>query len=176
MRFDTIIIGGGHSGLTRGLEELAAGRSCLAVCTGESSRRFRDGAYSHQAHIREFKSKGGTFFFGDSVTGGEFRDGRLTAVFTENHGHTRFEADNFVIATGSFFSCGLVAFHDCIIEPVLGLDVDYCGHHSEWVVPDFYGEQPFMKFGIITDGGGHPYKEGQPVGNLTAAGSIISRL
>lgn len=176
MRFDTIIIGGGHSGLECGLAELAAGRSCLAVCTGESSRRFRDENYSHKEHIKEFTSKGGTFFFGDSVTGGEFKDGRLTAIFTENHGRTRFEADNFIIATGSFFSCGLVAFHDCIIEPALGLDVDYYGHHSEWVVPDFYGDQPFMKFGIITDSEGHPYKDGAPVANLTAAGSIISRL
>ena len=175
MKFDAIIIGGGHSGLARATELQQFGRKCLVVCAGESPRRFVESGWSQQAARRAFEALGGTFLMGDSVVRGSFSGQRLTAVYTANHGRTRFEAPVFYLATGSFFSGGLVATHDTILEPVFGLDVDYEGGHADWVSPDFYADQPFMRFGVRVDEAGHPLLNGQPVENLYAIGSVVSR-
>jgi hypothetical protein len=45
MTFDTLIIGGGHSGLQQGIALQKQGNSCLIVSTGESPRHFRDPEY-----------------------------------------------------------------------------------------------------------------------------------
>jgi glycerol-3-phosphate dehydrogenase subunit B len=176
MKFDDIIIGGGHSGLQRAIELQRSGRRCLVVCAGESSRRFREPGWSQRRERQAFERLGGTFLMGDSVTGGRFAGDRLEAVFTANHGASPFEAERFYLATGSFFSGGLVADHTHVFEPVFGLDVDYAGeHHADWVDPDFFAEQPFMRFGVFTDPEGHPLKDGRPIENLFAIGSVVSR-
>jgi len=176
MKFDAIIIGGGHSGLPRATELQRSGRRCLVVCAGESPRRFVEPVWSQKEARRAFEALGGTFLMGDSVVRGLFTDHRLMAVQTANHGRTRFEAPLFYLATGSFFSGGLVATHDAILEPVFGLDVDYVGGHADWVSPDFYADQPFMRFGVRVDEAGHPFLNGQPIENLYAIGSVVSRL
>lgn len=175
MRFDNIIIGAGHSGLEKGMELLAKGESVLAVAKGESSRRFKDESYDHFAERKRFTEAGGVLLFGDSVVGGEFADGRLECVFTSNHGSTRFEADNFWIATGSFFSGGLKSESDRIWEPVFNLDLNCSGDHTAWVNPDFFADQPFMHFGVETDSEGRPSIEGRIISNLYSLGSIKGR-
>lgn len=174
MKFDAIIIGGGHSGLEKGKELLSQGKRVLAVCRGESSRRFREEDYDHAAARKEFVEKGGVMFFGDCVTSGDVSGNIVKAVFTQNNGAVRFEADEYWICTGSFFSKGLEATKDCIFEPIFGLDVNYSGNFSNWAVSDFYADQPFMHFGIKTDGSGHPTIKGKPLLNLYASGSIIA--
>lgn len=173
MKFDAIIIGGGHSGLARGIELLGSGRTCIVFSRGEGARRFRDPEYSHAAHRREFERMGGVYVGGDIVREGVFgEDGGLLCIRTENQGDTAFCADEYYLASGSFFSGGLVALEDSVIEPVFGLEVDYEGTHCDWVDPDFYADQPFMHFGVRTDRDGHPFKDGKTVGNLYAIGSI----
>ena len=175
MKFDAIIIGGGHSGLACATELQQGGRRCLVICAGESPRRFVETGWSQSEARRRFESLGGTFFMGDSVLRGIFDGARLVAVQTANHGRTRFEAPLFYLATGSFFSGGLVATHDAILEPVFGLDVDYEGGHADWVSPDFYDEQPFMKFGVRVDEAGHALRGGEAIQNLYPIGSVVSR-
>ncbi|MBQ0123503.1 MAG: FAD-binding protein [Bacteroidales bacterium] len=173
MRSDVIIIGGGHSALCKGIELLKAGRGCIIFSTGEGGHRFRDPSYSHLNHRKEFERLGGVYVMGDTVTGGQFDgSGRLSFIRTAAQGKTVFYAQEFFIATGSFFSRGLVALRDAVVEPIFGLDVDFSGTYEEWVNPDFYADQPFMHFGVITDEEGHPLKNGVKVGNLTAIGSI----
>ena len=175
MRFDAIIIGGGHSGLSRGIELQRRGLRCLVVCAGESPRRFLEPGWSQDDCRRTFERLGGTFLMGDKVVDGDFECNRLTAIRTANHGATRFEAPDFYLATGSFFSGGLVATYDTIYEPVFGLDVDYAGGHSDWVVEDFFAEQPFMSFGVKVDGQGRALRGGVPVENLWPLGSVVTK-
>ena len=178
MKFDAIIIGGGHSGLERGMQLLSGGKSCLAIARGESSRSLRDETYDYRAACREFRRLGGELFFGDSVATGEFSsDGRLLSVSTRNHGSsTRFEADEFFLATGSFFSGGLAADMTHIYEPIFGLDVDCAPCRGDWLSPDFFGLQPFMKFGVRLDASGCALRGGAPAANLYPIGSIVSKL
>ena len=175
MRFDNIIIGGGHSGLEKGMELLAKGESVLAVCRGESSRRFRDESYDHAAARRRFTDAGGVFFMGDIVVDGILEEDRLKGIHTKNHGESLFEADRFWLSTGSFFSRGLESEQDKVFEPIFGLDLNCEGDHRTWVNPDFYADQPFMHFGVATDSGGRVSLGGHTISNLFAIGSITGR-
>lgn len=127
-----------------------------------------------QLKLRDyFKRSGGTYMLGDTVTGGRFSGSRLVEITTANHGDMPLRADNYVLATGSFFSHGLVAAPDRIYEPVFGLDVNASGDRAEWYVKDFYGNQPFMSYGVITDNTLRCRRAGATIDNLYAAGSVL---
>lgn len=165
MRFDVVIIGGGLAGMTAATELCKAGLRCAVVAEGLSL---------HKAPRQEFLALGGALFAGDSVIGGEWNGNSLKCVHTRNLENTRLEADNFILATGKFFSRGLISTMDGICEPVFGCDVDYVRDRGKWVVPDFFAPQPFESFGVITDSSGHVFIAGKPADNLYAAGEILS--
>lgn len=121
-----------------------------------------------------FQSLGGIYQLGDNVNGGIVEGGRLKSVSTINHGDMQWEAENFVLATGSFFSHGLIASADRVYEPILGLDVDVKGERTEWYDKDLYKTQPYMKFGVATDSNFHAMLNGNVVENLYAIGSVLS--
>ena len=123
---------------------------------------------------KHFQKLGGVYMLGDSVVSGEFVDGRLKSIKTNNHGDTAFEADNFILASGSFFSKGLVADLDGVNEPVFGLDVDSLDVRSDWYRRNLFDAQPYMSFGVATDGNFRVMKEGDVVENVYAAGSVLS--
>lgn len=165
MKYDVVIIGGGLAGMTAGVELLKAGRKCLAVAGGESL---------HDAPRSEFHALGGRLLKGDFAVTGEWEGDRLKCVFTRNLGKTRLEADVFILATGKFFSRGLVSTMDSITEPVFGCDVEYDHDRTCWVDEDFYKPQPFESFGVITDEDGRVMIGGRPAENLYAAGEIVA--
>ena len=165
MRYDAVIIGGGLAGMTVATALQKAGKKCAVVAMGLSL---------HQAPRTEFVSLGGTLFAGDSVVGGEWNGNTLECVFTRNLEGTRLEADNFILATGKFFSRGLISTMDRIYEPVFGCDVSYEKDRDKWVNPDFFAAQPFESFGVMTDGAGHVSIGGVPAANLYAAGEILA--
>lgn len=121
-----------------------------------------------------FQSYGGVYLLGDSVKEGLFKNGKLTAVKTVNHGETEFEADNFILASGSFFSRGLVASQNEVAEPIFGLDVDSAEDRTQWYERNLFDPQPYMTFGVSTDKDFHTSKDGLVVENLYAAGSVLS--
>lgn len=121
-----------------------------------------------------FEKLGGTYLLGDSVTHGIMEGNRLKAVETTNLGNTLLEADNFILCTGSFFSQGLVAKPNEIVEPVFNLDVDQTAERTERYNKNFFGEQPYMRFGVTTDSDFRVSHKGSTVGNLRAAGAILS--
>jgi len=123
---------------------------------------------------RYFQKLGGTYMLGDSVTGGDFEDGRLKAVTTRNHGKFRFEADNFILASGSLFSKGLVSDMDAVREPVFGLDVDFLECRSQWYDKSMFASQPYMTFGVSSGKDFHVLRSGMSVDNLYAAGAVLS--
>ena len=62
---------------------------------------------------------------------------------------------------------------DGVREPVLGLDVDYLEERPQWYRKDMFEAQPYMSFGVSTDDGFHALKDGKPVENLYAVGSVL---
>ena len=83
------------------------------------------------------------------------------------------QADNFILATGSFFSHGLEATPDSIYEPVFGLDVQAPHDRTQWYDMDMYKNQKYMRFGVVTDENFAVSKDGNVIKNLHAVGSII---
>ena len=123
---------------------------------------------------RYFQKQGGVYMLGDSVVSGHFEGDRLKSVKTMNHGDTEFEADNFIIASGSFFSKGLVASQNDVVEPVFGLDVDAAADRGQWYDRNMFNAQPYMSFGVATDKDFRTSRGGVPVENVYAVGSILS--
>ncbi len=123
---------------------------------------------------RHFTKLGGMYMLGDSVTGGDFEDGVLKTIYTANHGKTAFRADNFILATGSFFSKGLSSTIDGVRESVFGLDVDFAQDRSQWYDRDIFESQPYMTFGVRTDECFHVYRNGEMIRNLYAVGAVLS--
>lgn len=127
-----------------------------------------------QLSLRDlFISLGGTYLPGDTVVKGEFYHHSLKSVKTVNFEDMPLYADNFILASGSFFSHGLIATIDRIYEAALGLDVNAPGNRSEWYDENFFNPQPYMKYGVETDSGFRPLKNGEPLSNVYACGAIL---
>lgn len=116
---------------------------------------------------------GGTYMLGDSVTGGDFAGGRLTGIRTLNHSDKLFNADNFILAGGSFFSRGLRSTQSGIFEPVFGLDVNAPTRRQDWAKRNFFESQPYMRAGIATDGDLRAMRGGQVIENLRVCGAAL---
>ena len=121
-----------------------------------------------------FKMLGGTYLLGDSATGGTFDGDRLTAITTAKLDDMPLRADNFVLATGSFVSRGLVADYERIYEPVLGLDIDADADRNGWTQFGVMEPQAYMRFGVATDGDLRCRRQGKTIANLRAIGSVLS--
>ena len=124
---------------------------------------------------RRFMALGGSFFTGDQVIEGIYDGNNLKGVKTAKLDGTVLEADNFVLATGSFVSRGLVADYNHVYEPALGVDVDDLGlDRKTWATVDVTEAQPYMEMGVATDHKLHCKRSGNVMSNLYAAGSVLS--
>ena len=132
------------------------------------------GIRTQQQLRREFERLGGVFMLGDSVVRADVEGGKVKAVYTINHADNGIKADNYILTTGSFFSNGLVAHSNEVVEPVFGLDVDFAADRAEWCDPQFFNKQGYQAFGVATDSNFNVKKEGKVLGNLYAAGSVLS--
>lgn len=122
----------------------------------------------------EFEKCGGYFFLGDTVKGADYNeDGSIRSIETTNFGNIRMYADNFVLASGSFFSKGLTATPFGIIEPIFGIDVKAEDNRDNWFDRYFWNKQNYISFGAVTKNGLHASKDGKTIWNLFLAGSII---
>ena len=123
---------------------------------------------------RKFQALGGEHFQSDIVTGGEIMDGRVKYISTHNMVEEHLEADNFILATGSFLSRGLQSNYQEVWEPIFHVDVKSATERKDWHNDRFFTDQAFMSFGVKTDDKLHAIKEGKPIANLYAAGSILA--
>lgn len=131
------------------------------------------GIRTQQLLRRRFELAGGTFLSGDEVVQTHVHDGRVHSVATRNLDHHYLEADHFILATGTFFAKGLAASPSGIRESVFGLDVDCAADRNAWYDPSFAADQPYLHFGVRTDAVLHAVKDGTPMQNLYAVGSIL---
>lgn len=128
-----------------------------------------------QIMIQEyFQQLGGTYMLGDTVTDGKFEGNKLKYISTINHGDIKLESDNFVLATGSFFSHGIAARPNSIYEPIFNLDVNAEVDRSKWYDPSLFKSQPYMSYGIATDSEFHARLNGESIDNLFVSGSALS--
>lgn len=132
------------------------------------------GIRAQQALQHRFRALGGEYFLGDSVLRAEYDGNSVKRIFTANHGNIPFEADHFVLATGSFFSRGLVATPDRIVEPVFGADTVATSDRSQWYTLRFFDRQNYQAFGVRTDAALHVVREGRAIGNLYGAGAGLA--
>ena len=164
MKFDVVIIGGGLAGVTAATALQKAGRRCVIVTEGLSL---------HKAPAVEFRATGGTLLTGHRVLGGEIENGRLLNVRTDKLGDVTLEATWFILATGKFFSRGIVADMNGLREPLFGLDTQYIEDRAKWFAPSFSAPQPFMEFGVRADDGCATIG-GQKIVNLLPAGEVLA--
>ena len=122
----------------------------------------------------EFEKAGGRFLLGDTVKGAEFdKDGRIESIETANFGDIRMYADNFVLATGSFFSKGMIATPSKVYEPVFGIDLCYGESRSEWFDKNFWNKQNYISYGAKVNSNLNPSIENKTIENLYVIGSLL---
>ncbi len=122
---------------------------------------------------RRFEVLGGTFLMGDEVTSAALHEGVVSSITTRNLDTARIFADHFILSSGGYFSKGLVTTPTQVIEPLFGLDIAYPENRNDWYDADFFAHQPYMDFGVKTDAELHAIKDGQPIQNLFAIGSVL---
>lgn len=132
------------------------------------------GIRAQQTLKRHFENLGGVYMLGDTVTGVELENNKATKVFTQNHGDIPFVGLNIVLSTGSFFSQGLIASRERIIEPILDLDVDYIENRQNWYTRNFFEAQNYQHFGVRTDHNFIVRKNDKPIQNMYAIGAVLS--
>ena len=122
---------------------------------------------------RRFEVLGGTFLMGDEVTSAALHEGVVSSITTRNLDTARIFADHFILSSGGYFSKGLVTTPTLVVEPLFGLDIAYPENRNDWYDADFFAHQPYMDFGVKTDAELHAIKDGQPIQNLFAIGSVL---
>ncbi len=122
---------------------------------------------------KRFEELGGLYFLGDHVNDGIIEGNQLKEIHTTNHGDIKMEADQFILATGSFYSKGLVATPDKIYEPIFGLDIDASDKREDWFDEKVFNNQPFMQYGVKADDDFRATINGNPIDNLFVAGSVL---
>ena len=120
-----------------------------------------------------FKMLGGNFLMGDTAISGNFLGDKLIEITTAKLDDMPLKADQFVLAAGSFVSRGLKADYQRVYEPVLDLDVDADDDRERWTQFGVMQPQEYMHYGVATDGALRCIKQGKPVANLHAIGSIL---
>lgn len=120
-----------------------------------------------------FISQGGTYMLGDNVQKGDIQGNKLERIYTYNHGDIPFSAPNIILATGSYFSQGLIATRETIYEPIFNLDVTPTSSRETWYDKHLFNPQPYQSYGVQTDNQFRGLKDGQPIDNLYISGAIL---
>lgn len=174
MRFDAVIIGGGYAGCTAAGILSDAGMKVCVVSEGLSLSV--SGSKTPYAAQSALQKRGVTILRGDRAVGAKVEDGRVLGITTRNLGPgTMLEAPFYILATGKFFSRGLLSDKEHIWEPVFGADVEYGAERTSWFDEDFSAPQPFMGFGVKTDSSARVYVGGKVLENLFATGDIVAK-
>lgn len=127
-----------------------------------------------QQHLQHYFTKlGGVYMLGDSIMNMELKDDKVSCVYSYNHGDVPFVGKNYVLATGSYFSQGLIATPEKVFEPLFDLDVDYLPEREEWYDHNVFKAQQYQQFGVKTDNEFKAIRYGKTIDNLYVAGAIL---
>lgn len=122
---------------------------------------------------KHFANLGGVYMLGNTVTGGHVEDGRLRYVETSLLPDERLEADDFVLATGSFASDGLKSNYERVFEPIFDLDTTAPADRMQWVASSVFDDQPYRSYGVKVNASMQAQKGGQTISNLYVAGAVL---
>lgn len=122
---------------------------------------------------QRFIHSGGSWMPGDEVLHADIHDDRVTQLWTRKHEDIPLRARHVVLASGSFFSNGLIADRDRVREAVFDLDVLQCDKRSDWYRDDIFETQPWQQFGVQTDAQLHAMRQGKAIHNLYVVGSVL---
>lgn len=126
-----------------------------------------------------FEQAGGVMINGDKAEIAELdENGKILRIFTRLHKENGLSAEHFVLASGGFFSGGLIAEFERISDPIFGVDIQGIGefdsdNRMSWTHHRFSKAQPYQSAGVVIDQQCRVQKNGKPMLNLYAAGSVI---
>ncbi len=132
------------------------------------------GMRMQEALKRRVLTLGGTFLTSERVLGARYDGDRVIGVHSQNGDDQLFEADHFVLASGSFFSRGLESRLGGIREPIFDADVLSLPERDAWAGRRLFDHHPFMGFGVKTDDQLRVLRGGKPLANLYGAGSVLA--
>lgn len=163
------IVGLAQNDLVEQLQEKVGKTICLLPTLPPSV----PGIHAQQQLRKYFQQLGGVYMLGDTVLRAEREGKKVVRVYSFNHGDIPFVGKNVVLATGSFFSQGLIATPERIYEPVFDLDVSFSKDREQWYDLDFFAAQPYQTFGVRTDETFRAMYQGQALENLYVAGAVL---
>ncbi|MGE4391529.1 MAG: glycerol-3-phosphate dehydrogenase subunit GlpB [Aeromonas sp.] len=132
------------------------------------------GMRMQEALKRRFMALGGTFLTSERVLGARYDGDKVIGVHSQHGEDQLFEADHFVLASGSFFSRGLESRLGGIREPIFDADVLSLAERDAWAGRRLFDHHPFMGFGVKTDERLRVLRGGRPLTNLYGAGSVLA--
>ena len=125
-----------------------------------------------------FEKLGGLMMNGDSALKAHFDGNKVRAIQTRLHEDEEITAEHFVLASGSFFSKGLVSEFDKIYEPVFYSDI--IGVEGFKDTDRLLGQiivslihTPYQSAGVAINAQCQVQKSGQFLTNLYAVGNVI---
>lgn len=127
----------------------------------------------HQALLNRFRRAGGFVMPGDTVVSARREGSRITQLFSRNHGDIPLQAEQFVLASGSFFSNGLVSDIDHIYEPLLNLRLTETLARKAWTSADLFARQRYMEAGVAVNAHLNPADDNGTITNLYAIGAVL---
>ncbi len=136
------------------------------------------GIRQHQQLRGRFERLGGLMFNGDRALRAEIEGERVSKIYTHLHQEDAITAQNFVLASGSFFSNGLIAEFERIYEPVFDADMITSAQFNAeqritWTHPRFSSPQPYHSAGVVINHKCQVQKCGRFLTNLYATGNVI---
>lgn len=163
------VLGLGKNGLLEYLKEVT-GREVLMLPTLPPSV---PGIHAQLQLRKYFQDLGGVYMLGDNIVRADMEEGKVARLYSCNHGDIPFVADNVVLATGSYFSQGLIATDNRVYEPIFGLDVEYPADREQWMDLNFFARQAYQAFGVKTDSSFRAVYQGKVLSNLYVAGAVL---
>lgn len=136
------------------------------------------GIRQHKQLRHRFETLGGLMLNGDRALKGEFNAGKVSKIYTQLHQENAITADHFVLATGSYFSNGLVAEFEQIIEPIfhsdiIGSETFNATDRLSWTAHRFSSPQPYQSAGVAINAQCQVQKAGETIPNLYAIGNVL---
>ena len=122
---------------------------------------------------QRFIQSGGTWMPGDEVIRADVESERVTQLWTRKHEDIALRPRHVVLASGSFFSNGLIAERDRVRETIFDLDVLQSPGRESWYRDNVFDTQPWQQFGVITDETLRAKRQGTTLDNLYVVGSVL---
>ncbi|MDH2998369.1 anaerobic glycerol-3-phosphate dehydrogenase subunit B [Pasteurellaceae bacterium LFhippo2] len=136
------------------------------------------GIRQHKQLRNCFEKLGGLMLNGDRAIKAEIENHKVIKIHTHLHQDNAISAEHFVLASGSFFSNGLIAQFEEVFEPVFRADIVGCKTFDKsdrftWTERRFSAPQPYQSAGVSVNEKCQIAKEGQSISNCYAIGNII---